>query len=1232
MTTGGPSEGPVTVLMTDIEGSTDLQSRLGDAAARQLVRNHEAVVRSALERFGGREIKTIGDGFLVSFASTRRALECACAIQQDLTQDLDGPRVRMGLHVGEVLHEDDDIHGAAVSAAARIMGQARGGEILASDLVRQLAGAAGLTFRQRHPIQLKGLDGTWILHEVVWQPGRGPQPTVAREKQSDTSLLGRDTEVATLRQAVDEAVGGRGHVVLLAGEPGIGKTSLAVDCATYAGRRGARVLWGACWEGEGAPAFWPWIQALRTYAGEVDDNELMHHVGTGAGDVLRLLPELAPRLPDTPAPPELEPEQARFRLFDAVSTLLCRAAGQRPTVVVLDDLHWADESSLLLLSFVAAQLATNPVAIVGTYRSTEVGLDHPIANVLQDASRRGRVIAVGGLDTDGVAALMASTAGTDLREELAAAVHRQTGGNPLFVGEMTRLLAVHNALDRTEVSVGVPEGVREVIERRMVRLPQRCIELLTLAAVVGEEFALDVVAAAASTTVAEVVEQLDVSVSQGVARESGVGRYCFAHALFREALYEGQGSIARARLHLQVANALEAQSLERGGVSAAELANHFAQAALADESKKAVHYASLAGEEATRALAYGEAVAQYERAIAVLDMVGGSESERAELLLDLGAARWRAGDRNAAHADIMRAVELARHTGRKDVLASAALALRSLGGVSGMADNERVLLLEEARAALGDEQTSLRARVLAGLAQERYHSWLREEESGTPAELAAEAVSLARRLDDPATLAAALLARHDAAWLPGHEAERLEIADELAQVARQAGVRELATEALLLQATAFIERSDARGIRRLEEFIQRAEELHQAHFDYLAATRRVTLALIAGDWDAFDSHMAAAMALARAHDEPDAHLVENVQLAGRDLLLGHHEKSVELARRLYSGGVYEEVLLALQALALDDAGQSQPAREIVRTIDLDEMARLYRAHYGWLYVLASVAEAAARVGDDDMRATLAERLAPYAGSCIVIAGGVSFLGSASHCLGLLYAALGRHDEAAAAFDTALAAYDRLGATAWADRTRRAMAEVDGPVEATGVDAELVRQGPFWTLRYRGEECRVKDTKGVRDLAVLVASPNREVAAAELMAQGMAVDAGGADAVLDDRARRQFQERLADLDAELAEADVANDLGRIGSIKAERDALAHELAAALGLGGRARTLGDPNERARKAVSARIRDAVKAIGACHADLGDHLQASLRTGAFCSYAPASPVRWRVTDDTPR
>ncbi|MBV9284546.1 MAG: hypothetical protein JO176_08020, partial [Acidimicrobiia bacterium] len=424
------------------------------------------------------------------------------------------------------------------------------------------------------------------------------------------------------------------------------------------------------------------------------------------------------------------------------------------------------------------------------------------------------------------------------------------------------------------------------------------------------------------------------------------------------------------------------------------------------------------------------------------------------------------------------------------------------------------------------------------------------------------------------------------------------------------------------------ERADARAIPRLLEFIADAEQLHQPRFEYLAASRRVTLALVAGDIDAVPRLREDARRVAEVYDEPDADPVDGVQCDAYDMLLAHSPGDDEITLRTVRGPSYDELMLISRALALFESGEVDQAREIARALDIDEIEARYVAGYGWLWVLAYWADLVSKLGERDMALQIEERLTPHEGACVVVAGAVSFLGSVSHYLGLLYATLGQPAKARAAFEDALAAYGRLGAHGWAERTRQAMAALESTTDA---EAELRRQGPFWTLNFDGEECRVKDTKGVRDLAILLASPNREVAAAELMAQGMA-EAAGADAVLDERARREFQQRLADLDADLADAEAANDLGRVGRIKDERDAIAHELAAALGLGGRARTLGDPAERARKAVSARIRDAVKAVGACHAALGDHLQASLRTGTFCSYAPASPVRWRVTDDTAR
>jgi len=1210
--------------MTDIEGSTDLQSRLGDVKARELMRDHETIVRDALAEHGGREVKTMGDGFLVTFTSTRRALECAIDIQrQTATSDLS---VRIGVHCGELIHEGDDIHGAAVAAAARIVAQARGGEIVVSDLARQLAGTAGIQFRERGKVTLKGLDGPWLLHDVHWGDEATPAPRAS--STSTPGIIGREAESTILDDAVDDAIAGRGRLVLLAGEPGIGKTTLAVSATDHATKQGARILWGACWEGEGAPAFWPWIQAIRAYAAERTDDELAVDAGAGTAELCRLLPEFATRLPETPAPPDVDAEQARFRLFDALATFICRAAARQPLMIVLDDLHWADESSMRLLNFVAGQLATTAVVIVGTYRDTEVGPDHPLAALMHDATRRGHLVPVRGLDAGDVARLMASTAGTELRVELSAAVHQQTAGNPLFVGEVTRLLAAQNALDRSEVAVGVPQGVREVIERRMARLPQRCIEALTLAAVAGEEFRLDVVGRAAVLSPPALIELLEPAVTAGAACATTVGRYRFAHALFREALYEGQGVVARAGLHLQIANALEERYQEAGDVDTAELAHHFNHAALTGDTDRAVRYARAAAAEATASVAYEEAIGHLERALQTLDLAPHpTESLRAEVLLDLSGARWRAGDRDGALAEVHRSIALARRTQRTDVLARAALGLHRLGGTSGIEDSEAFRLLEEANAGLQGEETPLRARVMAALAKERYHSWAGVEVTGADEELAAEAVAMARRLGDGDVLIEALAAHHDVIWFTGKEKERLEVATELRHAAAAAGDQEQSAEAILLQAVAMLEMGNPEALPMLEEFISQAENLRNPRFAYLAATRRVTLALIRGD--VAEAHRALQQAedIATEHGEPDHLNVSAAQLLAVKTFEGRRSEAVDRARFAYATNkAYSDMIQATEALGFMDQGRVDDARAKLLEVDVLRPQRPFK-NYGWLYETAILAEAAATIGEPSMVDTLAEQLEPFHDRCVLVAGAVCFTGSVAHYLGLLARAQGRDDAAAAYFADAIAAHERVGAPAWVARTKQAMGA--GPAGAGA--SEMRRAGTTWTLVHDGASASVRDSKGVRDLAILLAAPNREVAAADLIAQGEAT-ASGADSVLDDRARREFRARLTELDVDLGEAEATNDLERISRIKDERDALAHELAAAMGLGGRDRKLGDPAERARKAVAARVRDAIEKIAAVHPDLGQHLRASVQTGTFCVYAPPSPTVWRVTNDTAR
>jgi predicted ATPase len=258
-----------------------------------------------------------------------------------------------------------------------------------------------------------------------------------------TPFVGREAELAALTADLDAAAGGQGGVVLVAGEPGIGKTRLAEELAAQAAARDAMVLWGRCWEGEGAPAFWPWIQVVRAYLKNVEPAALRQEMGAGAADIAQVVPAIRERLPDLPTPPPVEPEAARFRLFDSVTGFLRAAAARRPLLLVFDDLHWADAPSLALLRFVSRELEGAGLLVLGIYRHAEVDRDHPLLGAVADLTRgqHHRRLLLGGLEGREVAGFVALVAGVAPSPELTMAVHRQTDGNPFFVTEMVRLLA-----------------------------------------------------------------------------------------------------------------------------------------------------------------------------------------------------------------------------------------------------------------------------------------------------------------------------------------------------------------------------------------------------------------------------------------------------------------------------------------------------------------------------------------------------------------------------------------------------------------------------------------------------------------------------------------------------------------------------------------------------------------------------------------------------------------------
>ena len=500
-----PASGTKTILFTDVEGSTGFRTRVGDEAAHGVLREHEERVRELIERHGGREVKSLGDGFMAAFVSARAAVDCAVSVQQAFeTFAEEGLRVRVGINTGEVREEAGDLYGTAVHAAARIAAAANGRQIMVSGVVKDLAGTMpGVEFVERGLFWLKGFPEKWRLHEVVWSADRArtASPPAFAER---TPFVGREQELADLRRLLDQALAGRGGLALIGGEPGLGKTRLAEEILEEASRRGFLALTGRCYEMEGAPPFMPVVEILQTAARVVPPEVFREALGDAAGEVARLLPELARLFPDIPPAVEMPPEQARLYLLNSLRDFFDRTSRRRPLILLLDDLHWADESSLLLLQHTAERLHDMPAVIVGTYRDVELDVGRPLAKSL-DWMVRHRLahrVALRRMDRDGVAAMLAALAGQDPPGPLVEVIFSETEGNPFFVEEVFRHLSEEGRLldenggFRAGLRIDeldVPEGVRLVIGRRLQRLGEEARRALSAAAVIGRVFDYELV-------------------------------------------------------------------------------------------------------------------------------------------------------------------------------------------------------------------------------------------------------------------------------------------------------------------------------------------------------------------------------------------------------------------------------------------------------------------------------------------------------------------------------------------------------------------------------------------------------------------------------------------------------------------------------------------------------------------------------------------------------------------
>ncbi len=464
-------------------------------------------------------------------------------------------------------------------------------------------------------------------------------------------FIGRQPELAVLTAALDDALAGRGQMVMLAGEPGIGKTRLSQELASRAESLGAQVLWGWCYEHSGAPPYWPYVQPIRAYIEETDAEQLSSQLGSGGPAIAEIVPEIREKLPDLGQSITVEPEQARFRLFDSVATFLKNAAQAKPLVFVVDDLHWADSSSLLMLEFLAREISATPILILGTYRDVEITASHSLSQLLGNLvrERHYRGVQLKGLTLQEVGEAVEASKGVNLSGNVLQAIHSRTEGNPLFLNELVELV---NPMDVNEDRAWadlIPNGVRDAIGNRLNRLSPDCLQVLRKASVMGRAFDVSLLSSLdPDVGFDESLAALEEALGTRVIAESGPGEFQFAHALIQEVLYDEISSIARLQTHAAIGTALERIHGSNLEAHAAEIARHFAEAGAALGLEKLAHYSLMAGERALSTHAYEDALTHFKQGLAARDIDllregAAPDEEAADLMFGLARAQSATG-------------------------------------------------------------------------------------------------------------------------------------------------------------------------------------------------------------------------------------------------------------------------------------------------------------------------------------------------------------------------------------------------------------------------------------------------------------------------------------------------------------------------------------------------------------------------------------------------------------
>ena len=754
--------------------------------------------------------------------------------------------------------------------------------------------AGGGTGRTSH-FQLRYSSGS------RWSRSRSTYPCLSALHYPNAEYVGRSVELALLSSAFDRAVAGQRQVVVVGGEPGIGKTALTAVMAQAVDAAGAVVLYGRCHD-LGAP-YQPFVDALSYYVQFAPRRELEGHVAAHGGELSRLVPALTHRVPGTPPPSTSDPDTERYLAFTAAIGLVAEACRHRPVVLVLDDLHWADLATLALLRQLVSASAGLPLLVVGTFRSNEVDAAHPLSDALAALWREPGVsrLELTGLTFDDLLDLCVAMAGHPVDDvDFVTDLQRDTGGNPFFVRELLRHLVEAGALlqdddterwfaDRSQLRSGLPSSLREVIAERVRHLGPEAPTVLALAAVIGLQFELSVLALACDTEEGELLDLLEQAERSALLEEVGDGgTFLFAHALTRHTLYDGLGPTRRRRLHAKVATALE-QGVS-GPPAAARLAFHFTEA---DQLAPALHYAELAGHEALQAMAPSEAAGWFEEAAALLNTVQPEDVlRRCDLTIQLGLARLLAGD-PAHRLTLLEAGTMAEEAGDARRMAVAALCnSRGYYSAAGQIDHERLGALRRALECLGSSDAGLRARLLGALCSESvFGSPLVERVHD-----AQLAVAEARALDDPFVLLSVLNMVFESLRHPSVLTQRLLLTEEAMVLAAQ--VENDPAASFWVVANRMQTLIEAGAVAEAERLFGRlvtiAEEVGHPAMQWMAVYAGAQWSLLRGETATGEAQAEEALALGLALGQPDAFNYFATQISHARWQQGRLDELVEL--------------------------------------------------------------------------------------------------------------------------------------------------------------------------------------------------------------------------------------------------------------------------------------------------------------------------------------------------